>query len=339
MNQQTSPDSLQKNPVTAVAGFSAHSNQDGSLVITDDVIDIDYKEDSLLVQRASETAPVILELRSNCEVPSPTAGQFLALYFRLIDELSYRACFNELGRPVSPSNAWVNNTAFKTISFMSNYEVVFDRIYRLCVKDELLEKIRILYDSKVIAEHEMTEDDIHGITISITSLEQAQMFLDGVTSRVFASNFGYILKQYGQSEIQKIFAAANLSSADKSALEQKIVGLIDDEIIEQADEIEESNEYMENGVYAENEKYILLHVLKYLGSSGVFSVSLQQLGLTVLSTHLMGLESESPDIEGIGLPAYNSFALDDELMRKSLVNSSILAHRQHYPSKALSTLF
>lgn len=338
MNQHTSPAYPQKNPAAVAAGFSTAPKK-GSSSAVDDVIDIDYAEDLSLVQRASETTPVIIELRSNCEVPSPTAGQFLALYFRLTDELSYRACFNELGRPLSPNNAWVNSTAFKTISFMSNYEVVFDRIYRLCVKDELLEKIRMLYDSKVVAEHEITEDDIHGITINITSLEQAQIFLDGVTSRVFASNFGYILNQYGKSDIQKIFAATNLSGADKSTLEQKIVSIIDDEILEQADEIDDSDEYMENGIYAENEKYILLHVLKHLGDSGVFSVSLQQLGLTVLSTHLMGLESESPDVDSIGLPAYNSFALDDELMRKSLINSSVLAHRQHYPSKALSTLF
>ena len=59
-------------------------------------IDIEYTPDLELIDCAKNASKITFELRSNNEVPSPTVGELVSLYYRLIDELCYYACFNEI---------------------------------------------------------------------------------------------------------------------------------------------------------------------------------------------------------------------------------------------------
>lgn len=303
-----------------------------------DAIDIEYIEDTQIINSAKNTKPITFELRSNEEVPSPTVGELVALYYRLIDELCYYACFNKLNNANVPLNAWRGQKQFQTISLMNSHTVVFDRIYRLCVNNELLEVIRGLYKDKVVHEKELNEEDIQGATVKITSLEQARIFLDGLCTRVFSYNFGFILNQHNKKDIEKVFKKLNMENHQKNKLEGSMISVMDNAILEQESVIDQKI-YKEQGIQPESEQYILLQSYQYLKYNGVFKASLKELGLTALSTMLLGLEVEQPNIFDIGLKDYQLHVLGDDNMRDSFVESTILAHRHHYPSKVLSTLF
>ena len=303
-----------------------------------DSIDIEYVEDTQMINSANKTQPITFELRSNEEVPSPTVGELVALYYRLIDEMCYYACFNELSQASQPLNAWRGQTKFRTLSLMNNHTIVFDRIYRLCVNNELLGVIRKLYDSKVVHEKDLNEEDVHGITVKITSLEQARIFLEGLCTRVFSSNFGFILSQHKKTDVQKVFKNLNIDDKTKSKLEKSMLAVMDNAILKQTDLVEQDI-YKQQGITAENEQYILLQSYQYLKYNGVFKASLKDIGLTALSTCLLGIDAEQPNVNDIGLLNYSKHILDDDSMWESFVDSVILAHRHHYPNKVLSTLY
>lgn len=296
-----------------------------------------YEPDTKLIMRASQTAPILLELISNDEQPAPTVGHLLALYFRLTDELCYRACFNEFSLDKKPRNAWFGSETFSTLSFMANYSISYDRIYRLCVNRHLLDVIKNFYEERVVFETELEEEHVFGITTKITSLEQAYIYLDGMTSRVFTANFSFILNRLNRLNVQKVFDRINIDEAEKTSLENGLLDVVDAAVYDQATLLE-SEAYAEQGISPAIEEYLMLQSLKYLNYPAVFRLSMQQLGLTALSTLLLGLDEKSANTEDIGLPLYVKDCLYEEPMRKSLIRSSVMAHRYHYPSKVLSTL-
>lgn len=298
---------------------------------------LNYEPDEKLISVASKTSPILLELISNDEQPAPTIGHLVALYFRLSDELCYRACFNIFANDKEPHNAWFGKKTFSTLSFMASHSVAYDRIYRLCVNRELLQIIRNFYKERVVFESELEEEHVFGITTKITSLEQAYMYLDGMTSRIFTSNFAHILSKANRLKVQQVFDRVDLEDTEKLALENGVLDLVEIAVYDQATLLEDEI-YAEQGISAEIEEYLMLQSLKYLNCPAVFRLPMQQLGLTVLTTLLLGLDEQSASIEGIGLSLYSNDYLYEEPMQKALIRSSVMAHRYHYPSKVLSTL-
>ena len=301
-------------------------------------INIEYVKDTQLIDSANKTQTITFELRSNDEVPSPTVGELVALYYRLIDELCYYACFNQLNQAHEPFNAWHGQKKFRTLSLMSNHTVVFDRIYRLCVNNELLSVIRNLYESKVVHEKELNEEDVQGITVKITSLEQARIFLDGLCTRVFSYNFGFILSQHKKTYVEQVFKKLDMIDREKTKLEKSMLGVMDDAILQQT-ELVEQDVYKSQGITAENEQYILLQSYQYLKYNGTFKANVKEIGLTALTTFMLGIEVEYPNPRDIGFEYYKDNVLADESMKDAFVDSVVMAHRHHYPSKVLSTLY
>lgn len=305
--------------------------------IISDALTGGYQKDKVLLLMA-KNAKAIDEFYSKKDKKDPlTLGEFTAFYYRLIDEQCYLVAYNKLNDNHIYNNAWINASLFKTTSFHNDYYFNFDELYLLNINNNLIDKVRNKYDINLISADELEEQHAYGVSDAITSLDQSLEVLQKYATRLFSTNLSILIYNKKRVYLWNLLNKSELDNKNEAILQQFLIKSIGVLIQDQEFEIENSALCENYGIYPLADNYIFLHAIHYFNQYESIAVSIQELALTCISLLLMGMDEKSPNLQDISYYELMESVIDDHEIETSFIQSSIKSHRQHYPSRFLTS--
>lgn len=305
--------------------------------IISDALTGGYQKDKVLLSIA-KNAEAVDEFYSTKDKKAPlTLGEFTAFYYRLIDEQCYLVAYNKLNESHIYNNAWVNASFFKTTNLHNDYYFNFDELYLLNITNNLIDKVRNKYDINLVLADELEEQHAYGISDAITSLDQSLEVLQKYATRLFSTNLSILIYNRKRVYLWSLLNKSDMDSKNDAMLHEFLIKSIGVLIQEQEFEIENSALCENYGIYPLADNYIFLHAVHYFNQYESIAVSIQELALTCISLLLMGMDEKSPNLQDISYHQLMDSVIDDHEIESSFIQSSIKSHRQHYPSRFLTS--
>lgn len=332
------PKSTQRTEGTTEDLFITIQEQNEIKLTFESKIESNYEID-LIFSNIVNKSETISFLYSNKDSKNPLSlGEFTAVYYRLIDEQCYLVAYNKLNQKSGFNNAWLNGHNFRMVNLHNNQLMVFDEMYVLGINNILIDRVRTKYKFNLIEQEDIEDHHAYGVSDAVTSLAQSIDILRRYSTRLFSTNLSILFFQKNQVYLKSILDKTIGFLPKQNEIEQFVIKNIIQLINQQEIEIENSQICQDYGIYSIGNHYLFLQALHYFGQYESIIASIQELAITSLSVLFLGVEESNPNLYEIDFFELFEIVANDAEIEQSFIRSCVKAHRQHYPSRFITTL-
>lgn len=293
------------------------------------------EQDQDLIEMAATYDVFSLSKIADYQVVSPTAAEFVAQYYRLINIMIAKVTLNQLvTKPIEIKNMWIDRFTSRTPNISGNTIFSYDEIYRYCVQDSVIDSLRAKYKSKQIHFTQMQTYEIMGAGNGISSAKQAAYYLEKMATACFSSTISMLVFRKNMIRVRDWFEnAVNLNSATRLAIQT----LIQDSVMKSS--VAQATKYQDDDdVFVVKEHRCILFAKKLLSRHTSQQLSDNQLQLSALVFLMSGVSEEKPQLGNIGFKGLYEGLVASPPLVDSLVHLSYESHRHCYPINELSHL-
>lgn len=267
------------------------------------------------------------------QVVSPTSAEFIAQYYRLVNTMIAKVTLNQLvTKPIEVSNLWIDGITKKTLNTSGNTVFFYDSVYRYCVEDSVINKLRRMYKSKRIHFTQMQTHQIMGAGHGISSAQQAAFYLEKMATASFSSTIGMLIYREKMVKVRDWFERIlPISIENRKSIQALIQNAVIKSSEEQAKKYEDDND-----VFVVADHRCILFAKKLLNRHSNNQLSDNQLQLTALTFLMSGVSEAKPNLANIGFKNLFSGLENSPQLTESLIQLSYEGHRHCYPINELS---
>lgn len=292
-------------------------------------------QDQDLVEMAASYDVFSLSDVADYQVVSPTAAEFVAQYYRLINTMIAKVSLNQLvSEPIEVNNYWHHGIMSKTLNISGSNVYAYDDIYRYCVQDSVVDLLRAKYQSKQVHLTQMETHQIMGAGDGISSAQQATYYLEKMATASFSSTLSMLIFRRKAVKIRDWFE--NVLKV-KNSTRVSIKRLIQNAVVKSSEE--QAMEYKNNNdVFVTQSHRCILFAKKLLNRHANIQLPDTHLQISALIFMLSGISESRPNIHNIGFEDLYEGLTENPSLVDSLIHLSYESHRHCYPINELSHL-
>lgn len=292
-------------------------------------------QDLALVAMAGEYDVFSLKQVADYQIISPTAAEFIAQYYRLINNMTAKVTLNEMAaNPIVVNGLWRDGVTSETLNISGNITFSYDSIYRYCVQDTVIHSLRRMYDNKRVNFTKMETYQIMGAGHGISSAQQATYYLEKTATSIFSNTISVLIFRGNMLKVRDWFEKSlRLNTETRKAITNLVQDAIIASSLAQAAKYEESDD-----VFVTKDHHCILFAKKLLSRHGNLQLANSHLHITALAFLMSGIPMIDPNVANLGFKTLFSGLENSEALRDSLVRLSYEGHRHCYPINELSHL-
>lgn len=293
------------------------------------------QQDAELLAMAGEYDVFSLKQVADYQIVSPTSAEFIAQYYRLINNMTTKVTLNQMvSTPTVVKGLWHDGATSETLNISGNTTFSYDELYRYCVQDTSINLLRRMYENKRLAFTDMQTHQIMGAGHGISSAQQATYYLEKTATSIFSNTISVLIFRSNMLKVRDWFEnALPLNNDTKKA----IMALVQDAVIDSSKA--QAIKYEDNDdVFVTADHHCILFAKKLLNRHGNLQLSNNHLHITALAFLMSGIPMQNPNVANLGFKTLFEGLKESQPLRDSLVRLSYEGHRHCYPINELSHL-